>query len=248
MKYMRCFFVFLVLLLFVVSGMTEAFAADTGFSTVPLSSEEADAVIKNVNVSLLTEEPKKSAINCFDVDENGNIAIGSGKSLNQTVCIYTSDGVFQYGYRFECEGTFGVAFGNGVLNIYLVRSDVALAVDREGEIRSALRISDTVENNSYWNKTVFATERQLGETTYVIKNDMGFLNVFASSYSQLAVIEAGAERLIYDVNGAQLVGTVVLACVVVLFVGAVLAVMIRQFVHLKRPKADQNATAGSATE
>lgn len=81
---------------------------------------------------MLADEPPQKAIKCFSVNEEGLIAIGCGNSENKTVCIYTNDGVFKYGYSFKCSGSFGIELDKSVLNIYLVRSDVAIAVNSTG--------------------------------------------------------------------------------------------------------------------
>ena len=84
----------------------------------------------------MKSEPQKNPIECFSVNENGEIAIGCSDSEQKTVCIYADNGKFQYGYSFECSGSFGIEFENNNLNIYFVRSDVAIAVNQMGEVES----------------------------------------------------------------------------------------------------------------
>ena len=190
----------LMILFLAMCASVDVFAMDTGFTTEPMSEEDTNTFLKNTNISLLTREPQRKAIECFDVREDGMIAIGFGSY----VCIYSSDGVFQYGYSFETNGKIGVELNESALNIYFVRSDVAVAVNPKGEIRSVETIQNTTQNNSYWNHSVYLTKRKIGEMEYVLQNDMGPLDFFASSYSQLAIIEGnGKTRIIYDVNSEQ---------------------------------------------
>ncbi len=98
------------------------------------------------------------------------VAIGCGNSESQTVCIYTNDGVFKYGYSFKCSGSFGIEFDKSVLNIYLVRSDVAIAVNSVGEVESVLK------NSKIHPKTIpigiiafFSAKREIGDTEYFLK-------------------------------------------------------------------------------
>ncbi len=210
-------------------------AMNTGFSTESFSENDVKTILKNVDISMLTHEPSKDAIECFDINEDGLVAIGCGSSETKTVCIYTIDGDFQYGYRFRCSGTFGVEFDKNILNIYLVRSDVAIAVNSVGEVESILKIQNTSANNSYWNNSVFLTRRKLRDAEYVLKNDMGIFNWFASSYSQLiAINEYGEETIIYDVNSTQFSNMAVVVVGTVVFVCFVVVVVIGHFIKLRR--------------
>ena len=118
MKRIRCIFTILFLLLLLSSGGIEILAMNTGFDTQPLPKDKINTFLNNVNISVLTEEPPKRAIECFDVNENGIIAIGSSNFKEKSICVYTNDGIFQYGYSFKCEGSFGIEMDEDILNIY----------------------------------------------------------------------------------------------------------------------------------
>lgn len=235
MKFIRYVFTIILLLLLLVIGGVEVLAMNTSFSTELLPENDMNTLLKNVNISMLADEPPKKTIECFDVNEDGMIAIGCSSSENKTVCIYTSDGIFQYGYSFIYSGNFGVELDKSVLNIYLVRSDISIAVNSVGEVESILKIQNTSENNSYWNDCIFSTRRKIGDTEYFLENDMGILNLFASSYSRLITTNKyGEESIIYDVNSAQLSNMVVVVGGVIVFICLVVAVVIWQFIKLKR--------------
>lgn len=235
MQCARYMFTILLLLLLLVNWGVEVLAMNTGFSTESLPKDDLNKFINNINIAMLSDEPQKKAIECFDVNENGMVAIGCSDFEIKTVCIYTSDGDFQYGYSFECSGNFGVELVNSILYIYFVRSDVAIAVNPRGEVESILKIQNTSENNAYWNNCVFSNRRKIGDTEYTISNDMGIFNVFASSYSQLIVTNRnGEESIIYDVSSAQFSSMVVAFVGVVAFACLVLVVVIWQFVKLRR--------------
>lgn len=234
MRYIRYIFTTLLLFLLFTNGNV-VLSMNTGFSTASLPKDDIDIFLDNINLSMLTDEPTKKAIECFDVNGNGMIAIGCSDFENKTVCIYTSNGDFQYGYRFECSGNFGIELDENVLNIYFVRSDVAIAVNPVGEVESILRIQNTSENNSYWNHCVFLTKRKIEDTQYIIKNDMNIFNIFASSYSQLISINKnGEERVIYDVGSAQFSNMVTVFIGVLVFICLVAAVVIGHFIKIKR--------------
>ena len=95
-------------------------------------------------------------------------------------------------------------------------------------------LKKTKKNNSYKNKLLYSTERKIGDVEYSIENNMGLLNLFASSYSQVLVKDAiGAENVIYDVSSMQLANMI--ATVAVILVVVILAVVLitRQFIKLK---------------
>lgn len=233
MKYIRNVFAFLLILMLINEG--EVVAMNTGFSTGTLSKNDIETFIENVNISILENEPQRQAIECFDVDEEGTIAIGYSDSQNKTVCIYTNNGDFQYGYSFECSGKFGIEIHNRVLNIYFVRSDVAIAINSKGEIESILEIKNTSDNYNYWNNHVFSTKRKIGDNEYILKNDMGIFNVFASSYSQLIITNKNGEKsIMYDVNSTQFSNMVIKFIGVLVFICLVIAIVFGQFIKQKR--------------
>ena len=229
MKLIRLFFTVLLLLVLIIPGGVEASAANTGFSTEPLPEEDADTFLQNAKITMLTDEPQRKAIQCFSVNEQGLIAVGCSNLENKTVCIYTSDGDFLYGCSFACYGRFGVELDNRVLSIYFVRSSVAVSVDPAGEIERVLKIQNTSENNAYWHHSVFATRQKVGDTEYVLQNDMGLFNVFASSYSQLITIKNGEKSILYDVNATQCLKMAVAFVGVLIFLCIAVAVIVGEF-------------------
>lgn len=237
MKYMRSLFVVLLPFLLCAHLGVGVSAMNTGFSTELLTDEQKNTFLSNTNVTLLATEPTRTAIECFDVNENGMIAIGQKNSDQATVCIYSNDCIFQYGYTFTCSGDFGLEWDESDINIYFVRSEVIIAVNSAGEVLDILKVPDTIENNSYQNAHVYSSERTVGENEYVLRNDMGLLNVFASSYSQLVEITpAGEERIIYDVNHTQFANTLGICIGVVLFIVLIVIVIVWQFIKLRKKK------------
>lgn len=201
MKHLRFFSLILFLCFLLGNTCVEALAFSEGFSTEALTQEEIDTFLANVGLSVLSKEPAKKKIDCFDVNENGLIAVGCSDFEKKTVCIYTSEGNFEYGYEFQCSGAFGVEIKNDHLIIYFVRSDVKLVFDFLGHIMSISKIQNTSENNSYWNNFVYETRREVDGNIYHLTNKMRFFNVFASSYSQLIITDMyGASFAVYDTN------------------------------------------------
>lgn len=233
MKCLRRFCITLLLLCVMITK-GNVLAMNTGFSTKGLTDEEIESIISNVQIIKVIDEPKRKNIDCFDVNHKNLIAIGCGGSDTKTIGVYTNAGDFMYGYRFYCIGNFGVEWDNDDLIIYFARSDIALAVDPDGEVISVREIEESTSNNSYWNNHVYATERMVGDTKYLLRNNMGIFNLFASSYTQLTVTKIDeAEHTIYDVKDKQFLNLIVLLIVVLLFVGISLFAILKY-----RPKID----------
>ena len=230
-----CFFLLFVFIFVIFTSAMKVNAMHTGFKTNELSSEEKDMFISNINVLSIDEEPVKKAITCFDVNSNHLIAVGQNSSDRKTICVYSGEGDFQYGYTFNCSGDFVVEWDEENLNIFFVRSSVIVSVTPKGEVLDAFEVQNTIENNSYVNHFIHATKTEIDNYEYYIRNNMGLLNLFAPSYSQIIVKDStGAESIIYDVSSMQLTKTIVTITLICVFVIVAVAVVIWQFIKLRR--------------
>ncbi len=229
-------FIFMVGLLVCISSIS-AFAMHTGFETEELSQEEKDTVLENLSFTLLSEEPKPNTIECLDVHEDGRIATGTSGTSTRTISVYSPEGTFLYGYLWEDVQSFGIAWDGDNMLVYLVRSSLAVSVSPNGEILELLDIKDSMENDKYWRKVVFATERKVADKQYNLQNNMGIFNFFASSYAQLVETDAdGTTKMLYDINTAYTIKiAVIFVFVLTMFIGGGFYI-----VHhiLKQQKAD----------
>lgn len=223
-----------VIILVSFSNTIEANAMNTGFKTNHLETEEKTLFISNANILLIDAEPAKKSITCFDVNSNRLIAIGQDTLDRKTICIYSSEGVFQYGYTFSCSGDFGVEWDEENLNIYFVRSNMIASVTPSGEILDVFEVQNTAENNSYVNHFIHSTERIIDGTKYYIENNMGILNLFVPAYSQIITEDTvGARSVIYDVSSAQLSSVLTTVGIVSVFVVIAILAIVWQFIKLK---------------
>lgn len=235
MRWLNRCFVIIFLLFIQMNSVTEILAMNTGFSTDYLTDKDKSVFFNNVNISLVSEEPIKRAIECFDVNEDGMIALGQKASDEKVLCVYSQDGSFEYGYTFNCSGTFGVEWNNDDINIYFTRSDVIITVNRTGEITDILKVQNTTENNYYLNHFIYSSNRIQNNVKYTLKNDIGILNIFTSSYSQLIVTKTnGEEFVLYDVNSSQFTNVLAIFIVFVIFLLVAIILIIRQFIILRR--------------
>ena len=162
MRYKQWIFIGVLIVFLLTCGRIDLLAADTGFSTTKASSEEA-TFPQNVELSLLESEPSKRTIDCFDVNEEGMVAVGCSKYESRTVCVYTSEGHFQYGYSFKSFGAFEVELNEDILNIYFVLENVAIVVNPLGEVLEVFEIPRTTENETYWKYLYYSTHRKTAD-------------------------------------------------------------------------------------
>lgn len=230
-KWLMMTFVLLTLIFVYVVNIN---AMNTGFSTKELSYDQENLFVSNIDLSLVDSEPPKSGVLCFDVNEQGLVAIGQVSSQRKEVCIYTSQGEFLYGYSFECSQNFGIEWDGQLINIYFIRSDVIVSVDAKGNIFDAKSIGNTIDNNKYAN-SLHSTKRTVGDSIYAVRNNMGILNLFTGSYSQVVLINSsGEETVLYDINSMQLAKAIVIMAITSVVITAAVLIIIRQFIKQKR--------------
>lgn len=192
-------------------------ATNAGFTTTQLQPDTAESVLTNMELSFLTEEPMKQAFSCFDVSENGSFAIGTESSSYRTVCIYSPDGRFQYGYRFRSYGTFGIELEGNILRIFLVRSDIVLSLDPYGQVIHIAEVENTSENNSRWTYILYTNRRNIGDRKYIAGNGNRLLNILTSNYGKLTLQASdGIETIVYDAGYGHLIRNAVIVIAFVL--------------------------------
>lgn len=224
-----------IISVFLWNGSENASAMNTGFSTENINFNVQQTFLSNINLHLITDEPKKSAITCFDVNDNELIAVGSEKSTKKTVSVYASDGTFKYGYTFNCSGEFGVEWDDNNIIIYFVRSDIAALFDETGTNLELKKIQDTTDNNSYWNHSVYSTQRSVNEKQYNMKNNMGLFNIFAPSYSQLIKTETDGNIVtIYDASSTHTAKFAIVLIAIIVLVALAISTIVFQALKLRK--------------
>jgi len=229
-----CSFLLFIFMFIIFSTLIEVNAVNTGFQTNQLPTEQKKTFISNIDILVIDEEPAKKSISCFDVNSNQSIAIGQSALDRKTICIYSAEGVFQYGYTFDCTGDIYVEWDEENLNIYFVRSSLILSITPDGEVLDVLEVQNTLANNSYCNHFFQSTQRTVGGTAYFIRNDFGVLNWFAPSYSQIIVKDSdGTENIIYDV-GSMLLSSIIMTIIIVsVVVFIAVATIVRELIKLR---------------
>lgn len=197
---MKILLLFVILMILLSFGTVQTVAMDTGFPTQEWTGESVNTFFKNIELSYLTEEPKKDAIFCFDVSDEGLVAIGQeNSSLQKNICVYSTDGVFQYGYSFKPIGSYLIEWGGEYLNIYFFRGGALISLDAHGNVIEFFDVPHDYEVSKYLNEHLYAQERTVNGTKYELQKDGVIDNV--APYSRLVITtSSGDVTMWYDVS------------------------------------------------
>lgn len=182
----------------------------SAFSYSDLSESEMHTVQENLQITVMESFPPTGAepFSCFDVSPSGKIALKTGGGETKEILVLNENGDFLYGFAVQTAGEVAVGWENDDVVIYFVRSDLAVAVNEQGDILSIQKIENTIENNTYWNQAVYAKKRVCGESTYVMGDSHPLLNIFSEA-SILQKIDAnGNKTVLYDASHALYQGIV----------------------------------------
>ena len=232
-KLMCLTFLFVMLLISIKPN-----ANNSGIETESYPEEKKSNLINRLNICVLEEEPDRRPIDCFAMNKNGVIALGCSRgSSKKSICFYTQEGIFIYGVLFVCQGSFCIELNGDLLIIYFVRDNVAVSVNPNGEVVDIVAIKKTVENNKYKNRLLGQSKFKEGNTEVILKNDMGFFNLFAWNYSQLIIKSNEGEQILYDVNSSQFKKIVIMFIFILLFIALSIVYLILLFTNMNHKKA-----------
>jgi hypothetical protein len=139
-------------------------------------------------------------------------------------------------FEFSNYGSFFIQWNDDNILLLLVRSSIIVELTSAGQLIDMVRAEDSsIENNSLWNDIAKKDHVYIGENSYSIRNQMGFLNFFASSYSQLIKTDSSGNiiTILYDVNSGQLTKAIVTFIAILLFIALVAVILVRQFLKVK---------------
>lgn len=223
---------FVVFSLFLTSPIVNAQNAanvNTGFSTQDVSENAKKTTIKNIDLKILSNYDESFGITCFDVGNNGQIAVGLDHGTNKSIYVFDRDGKFDRGYNFSSNGSFNLEWDGENILIYIVRGDLVVSVDRDGKVTDVLKIENTSENNSYWNKLRSSKNKTVDGKTYLMKNNIGIFNFLSASYSQMIVKIGEDETVIYDASAAIIWRKIFIIIIVALIILVTIYSVIRRF-------------------
>ena len=202
----------------------------TGFIQETLPPDEEKAMIESNRFTKLETEPAKTMISCFDVNQDGMIAVITDNTGTKAVVVYDSNNEFVTGYEIDYSGSFGVEWFYDELCIYSVRSGLIYSLNDDGSVDSINKIANEYYNDIYWQEHIKSPVRMVGRTKYELRKPIEPLSIFSSSYSQIVKINrTGEEEILYDVSGDHFIFTLILFIGALLLVSVVVFLMIRSF-------------------
>lgn len=223
--------IILLFLIFNLIGVYSAYAMNNDFETVNLSDKDRESYLAYLNITLLDNDEKKVSIDCFDISDQGNVAVGSyGENI---IYVYNSNGEFKYGYSFYDSGIFGIKWDGDNLIYFSYRGNFAALIDQNAVCIEMQEIPDSDENLAYWRHTLFKTERISGRSLYELRNNMGAFNFLSASYAQLIKTDQnGIQTVIYDVSDLYNLKVLIICFGIILFVIIAIIVLVKQFKKL----------------
>ena len=176
------------------------YAYDNMLETSDTEYANSNIVKENIHLTVLNEENINSPIRCFDVSDNGMIALGlEDDSIN----VYDKNGKYLYGFSFDVYGTYYIRWNGENLIIYLARENLAVEISNgsSGDIRSIKEIIDEWSYASPTFKYMFNANKKFNGDEYQISKNMGPFNLISGSYSKLEIIkDDGTRDTIFDVS------------------------------------------------
>jgi len=228
------------------TGLTVSATDQRGYETTPLPEETYNRV-KSTQITKLTEEPEKDLIECFAVNSDGMIALCTKNYVKDTIAVYSSEGVFQYGYTFFQNGSIEIDWlKNGGLVFYDNRSDIAHYLDRDGNLVDFRKIPQTEANLAYERELNSRKKIVLGDRTYAVRSRLRFLDSGLERHPMLVIIEAdGTEKVIYDATSNTILHGI-LSFIIVSIVGSLMTLYILRGRRKKAVKKAEETTFDDA--
>ena len=154
----------LLLLLALLPVVALAEYADLSFWETP--EAERQSKLARWGFVIWTEDYSDWAIECFDVREDGMIALGFNRSPEMKyVAVLDADGVFQYGGTFKCTGAFLVDWIGDHLGICQIRGSSLGVFDENGKCIDMQDVRTNTALSRYQNALRKPT-RQVNGVTY----------------------------------------------------------------------------------
>lgn len=216
------FAVFVLILQFVMLFPVYLAAGDSnetisGFSTSELPDSNQKKIEENINLKPISQMNANYKVDCFDVSDSGQIAVGVSSGGNKYVYVFDSDGQFDRGYSFTCDGMFLLGWNSDNVLIYLVRGNYEISINDQGLVSEVRKIEGTTENDAYWRKIMNAKTKTVGEKEYLLKNN------------KMIVKTKDSETIIYDASKVFFLRNVFIAVIVVLVLVVVLFAVKKRF-------------------
>ena len=221
---MRRIYSTLFLVVIIMSGVctVTAQANVLGFATTAFSDDEISAIISSISLESSTVDSAKAGIYCFDVRQDGVYALAFGMGANSRISVYDSDSTFLYGYAFNSNGVYRIAFQEDSIAIYFLRGNVIVTFDPAGVCIDVQKVMSTKQNDLHVDELLDRTHKNIAAKEYSMERDFEI----GDAYSRFVVVnELGERTILYDASAEHEVGQfLLLASLIVFFALVILGV------------------------
>lgn len=184
-------------------------SAKSDFITEP-ENDRTPFLIERISkqISPLSSAPAKEYIQCFDVNEEGQVVIASGIFNSNKIIVYSSDGEYLYGFDYSSYGTYSVGWNGKNVLIYDVRGNLVIEVAQNGEVLNVLKIKNTEDVHKRWKYVQSAKRKTVGSDIYTLKKN-----------TELTLTdENGNQTIIYKVSSAGITKRFILLSLIIGFI------------------------------
>jgi len=170
------------------------------FDTQPISESDKHAILDSMRLQLVSNDTYSKGIKCFDVSENGTIALGVGTGRDCRIYAYNENGEFLYGYKFSANSDYGIEFWGETIVIFFIRGDVLVAVNSSGECVDMAKIVPSEKNYLYAKQILNRTSKTVSGKVYQLERTHNW----GDTYSSLCVTdEAGNTEVVFSSEGNE---------------------------------------------
>lgn len=206
-----CTLLCVLLVFFATVSCTQALAVSSEDQSARLINADAKSLWDNISLKVIVEEPSVAPISCFDVNTEGQVALGFQTNNKKTIAIYSNDKTFLYGYTFYCNGSYYVFWEQDHICIYFIRGRVVVSVDKDGNCISVSSADDAVNIDRL--NIIEAASKEVDGIRYYLENDM----IIGDTFGRLCVQKSdGTELVFYDateLHNARIITTIIaVAC------------------------------------
>lgn len=209
---MRKIHLILLLYMLVISNvciMTVG-AASIGMEATDISVEEKTAILDTIDLQVIQETDVEQGIHCFDVSQNNTVALG----FDSRIYVYDADGEFQYGFSFQRDGAYGIAFHGEQLTIFFLRGNVLVTFDSTGNCVDIQKALSTEKNHVAIKELLDRTEKEVEGKRYSLERNFEF----GDSYARLIMKdEVDTVTILYDASSIHSIGQIALIVFIVSF-------------------------------
>ena len=209
---------------------------DSDFLVEGKDDTEKEKALNSITITCLEKMPEGYSITCFDVNENGHIAV----VLNgyNGILVLDSNGEFMYGFKIKVYGSLYVEWGKECLNVICVRGNTVFSLDEKGNV---LDIGTIATGNDLISVST-ATTRIAGTEQYRLSNrGMGIVGFASGGYSKIERYNEYDETFvtIYDVSENTYGKVIMIAIGVFAYMGVISVIAflsIRKIVRERRTR------------